>query len=339
MNKYNLAIIIPCYNSSRYLEDMLNSILLNTYQDWKVIAIDDHSTDNTISILDKYQKKDKRISFYLRNRFPKGAQTCRNIGFELSEGAKYVIWMDADDIIAPYCLEQRVNYMDKHRELDFAIFPAKRFINDPLEDNPDIWGYDYMGDTLRCFLNRTLMVVGWTNIYKRNAVTSRNLKWDERILSLQDADWNIQAIVSGMKYQYASKEGANIDYFYRTVHNGIASNIKTSHSHFMSHVYHINKTLDSLTNKQLEQYEDDIRGCLLEFACIMMKDKIAFDALTRIVWFQERRLFLLRLYLLRFFRGRGKFKIFRKEAYYHCNIRKKWWEYKRKNYDEIKKVK
>lgn len=334
---YNLAIIIPSWNCEEYISEMLDSILANTYKDYRVFIVDDCSTDNTQEIVKHYQDKDDRIILKERNRLPKGAQTCRNIGFELSEGAKYVIWFDADDIIAPYCLKQRINYMESHPSLDFAIFPAKRFERFPFDENTMVWGYDFLDDTLRCFLNRTLMVVGWTNIYKRDAIVSRSLCWDENILSLQDADWNIQAILSGMKYAYASKDEAKVDYFYRFVPNGIASNIRKSHKHFMSHIYHIEKTLNSLSNEYIIKYERDIRGCLLEFACIMMYDSEAFNALTKISWIQQRFTYLVRLKLLRLMKGHAKFRLFGSSARYHREIQSKWHDYQTKMFNNMKR--
>ena len=108
---------------------MLDSLLAQTFEDFRVFVVDDQSTDRSLDILNDYSKKDKRINVYIRDREPKGAQTCRNIGFDLTIGAKFVVFFDNDDLVAPYCLEQRVRFMELHQELDYAIFPVLLYSN------------------------------------------------------------------------------------------------------------------------------------------------------------------------------------------------------------------
>ena len=115
-----IAIVIPCWNCEKEITELLDSIILQTYEDWQVICVDDQSTDKTLKVLKEYSKNDNRINYLVRSRLPKGAQTCRNIGLEYSKDSKYICFFDSDDIIAPYCLEQRIRYMEQHPDLDFA---------------------------------------------------------------------------------------------------------------------------------------------------------------------------------------------------------------------------
>ena len=110
---YTLAVVIPCWNCEQYIGALLDCLLSQTLLDWKAFLIDDWCEDGTAGIIKSYEAKDARIRYYKRDREPKGAQTCRNIGFGLTEGAKYVVFFDSDDLIAPYCFEQRVLAMDK----------------------------------------------------------------------------------------------------------------------------------------------------------------------------------------------------------------------------------
>ncbi len=242
MNQYKLAIVIPSYNCSAYIGEMLDSIIANTFTNWRCFVVDDKSTDNTLELLRTYHNNDDRIIYKVRDRDPKGAQTCRNIGMELSDGAEYVIWFDADDIIAPYCLEQRVRYMENHPQLDFGVFPAKTFKKEisELDDSTSFYGYQITDDTLKAILDRTLPMVGWTNIYKRISVLEFNLEWDTNIMSLQDSDWNIQAIVKGCKFDYAVSEGAKVDYYYRIGTGGVSNKISST-KHGLSHLYYLQK--------------------------------------------------------------------------------------------------
>ena len=79
---YKLAIIIPSWNSQNDIGRMLESIQSNTFIDYKVFVVDDLSTDHTVDVVKQYCQQDSLITLAIRNREPKGAQTCRNIGFQ-----------------------------------------------------------------------------------------------------------------------------------------------------------------------------------------------------------------------------------------------------------------
>src|SRR5689334_10193362 len=116
-----VSIIIPCYNSEQWISESIESVLRQTYSNWEVILIDDGSSDNTVQIIQLFISKDSRIKYYLRDRLPKGGSVCRNIGLEKSRG-NFIIFLDSDDILADYCLEQRVTVMLIDSKLDFGIF-------------------------------------------------------------------------------------------------------------------------------------------------------------------------------------------------------------------------
>lgn len=291
MADYRLAIIIPSWNCSRYIAEMLDSIIANTFTDWRCFVVDDQSEDDSCDVIKAYQDKDDRIVLKVRDIEPKGAQTCRNIGFELSNGAEYVIWFDADDIIAPYCLEQRVAYMDRHSRLDFGIFPAKSFVNELWEINDQIflWGVRYGQDALQDMLKWCLPMVGWTNIYRRSSVIKFGLKWDERILSMQDSDFNISALVKGLKYEFAEDDDAMIDYFYRVCQkddNNTASKIFGT-KHLNSHLYLLNKIFSSLNKAQIVMYKRDLECYAYRFAQIFLQDKSKYIQFLKIPYIRS----------------------------------------------------
>ena len=270
-----LSIIIPTWNCEEYLHEMLDSILANKYSDWECFLIDDNSTDKTYEIINEYCKKDSRFHGKVRDRLPKGAQTCRNIGLNLSKDSKYIIWFDADDLISDYCLEQRVSYMESHKDLDFAIFPAITFMNESTFShnhtalsNKEVYSYGirYTDDSLRDILNGCLPMVGWTNIYRTDSVKKYNVNWDESVLSMQDADFNITNLAKGMRYNYAWDDGANVDYFYRSGQaNNLAKKILTI-EHLDSHIYLLNKTFKMLSSRFGKHYKKEMDNMTFRFA-------------------------------------------------------------------------
>lgn len=125
-----VSIIIPTFNREKFIEETLASICAQQYKNWEAIIVDDGSTDSTRDHIQKFISGDSRIKFFERNKIKKGASVCRNIGLEKAIG-DYVIFLDSDDILAPWCLEQRVECMVKNPGIDFAVFHAHTFRKNP----------------------------------------------------------------------------------------------------------------------------------------------------------------------------------------------------------------
>ena len=97
-----ITVIIPVYNVEKYIDNMLKSICGQTYQNLDLLLIDDGSTDNSLEVCRKWEKKDQRIRVYEQEN--QGVSRTRNRGIQLAEG-KYVMFLDADDWIEPNMLE------------------------------------------------------------------------------------------------------------------------------------------------------------------------------------------------------------------------------------------
>ena len=109
-----VSVVMPVYNAQKYLNKAIDSILAQTYKDFEFIIINDGSTDNSLQIIKKYQKKDKRI--IVKNKKNKGIVAALNDGIKLSRG-KYLARMDADDISLPSRFEVQVNFMEKNSKI------------------------------------------------------------------------------------------------------------------------------------------------------------------------------------------------------------------------------
>ena len=105
-----VSIIIPTYNRAHLIGETLDSVIAQTYTNWECIVVDDGSTDNTSELLQGYCNKDARFQYHQRpsNRL-KGANACRNYGFELSKG-EYINWFDSDDLMFNNKLTTKFEY-------------------------------------------------------------------------------------------------------------------------------------------------------------------------------------------------------------------------------------
>ena len=114
-----VSIIIPTFNSSKYLKATLKSVLSQTYANWECIIIDDGSTDDTILILKEYASKDSRFKWFFRpSSKPKGPSSARNYGLERVNG-EFVVFFDSDDLLLETCLENRIAFAKENPNFDF----------------------------------------------------------------------------------------------------------------------------------------------------------------------------------------------------------------------------
>ncbi len=108
------SIVIPVHNGERYLTESIDSCLNQTYANIEIIIVDDKSTDNTLNILREYERKDNRIKI-LPVEKQNGLGNVINIGIKESKG-KYIVRMDADDIMYPTRIEKQVEYLESNEE-------------------------------------------------------------------------------------------------------------------------------------------------------------------------------------------------------------------------------
>ncbi|MCI8881370.1 MAG: glycosyltransferase family 2 protein, partial [Clostridiaceae bacterium] len=93
-----ISIIVPVYNTEKYLKQCLDSIRLQTNHNLDIILIDDGSTDSSAEICDRYEKMDSRIRvFHIKNG---GVSNARNYGIQQAKGT-WILFQDSDDWIEP----------------------------------------------------------------------------------------------------------------------------------------------------------------------------------------------------------------------------------------------
>ena len=195
-----VSIITPSFNREAFVSQTLDSLLAQTYESWENVVVDDGSTDKTKEIISEYAVRDSRIKLYDRDEKikPKGACACRNQGVDLCEG-KYLIFLDTDDLLEPFCLEQRAQVMEDNPELDFAIFPSLMFREKP-HDLGLWWNIDKETDELTRQFHQDAICQG-TGVIWRKSAFNRIGQWDEALYLWQDIDLFFRAYIQDYKYQ------------------------------------------------------------------------------------------------------------------------------------------
>ncbi|WP_228850344.1 glycosyltransferase family 2 protein [Aegicerativicinus sediminis] len=131
-----VSVLMPVYNSEKYLAEAIDSVVASTYQNWELIIVDDRSNDRSHEIAKTFQEKDKRIKVYV-NKINLGDYPNRNQAVSYAKG-KYLKFVDHDDYIYPYGLEQLVYYMEQFPEAGYGLcsLPQDKARIFPFQLNP-----------------------------------------------------------------------------------------------------------------------------------------------------------------------------------------------------------
>ncbi len=215
-----LSIIIPTYNSEKYIERTLLSVFNQTYNRYEVIVSDDGSNDKTITIVreifDRYKDKNTRL---LINEH-RGPSTARNKGIESAKN-EWIAFLDSDDLWLPQKLQRVAGFIVKNPEVNLIC-------------HNEIWKRD-AGDILFDYANNfDRKIHPFLSLYRRNTLSAsatvikkglleRAGLFDPEMPSAQDYDlWLRIAMLSELRLEYISE---TLSYYFTTEGN-ISSDIE-----------------------------------------------------------------------------------------------------------------
>lgn len=105
------SVIMPAYNSEKYIDEAIESVIRQTYKNWELIIVNDASTDDTEKIIKSYEEKDKRIKL-ISLAENQGVANARNMAIQIAEG-RYIAFLDADDYWEKEKLQEQIKFMKK----------------------------------------------------------------------------------------------------------------------------------------------------------------------------------------------------------------------------------
>ncbi|MBQ7840771.1 MAG: glycosyltransferase family 2 protein [Lachnospiraceae bacterium] len=119
-----VSIVVPVYNAAAYIEKTVEMVKKQSFADWELILVDDHSADTSRSILERLAAQDDRISLMVQKDGIKGAANARNLGTQHAVG-RYLAFLDADDVWKEDKLERELAFM-KEKDAAF-VFTSYEF--------------------------------------------------------------------------------------------------------------------------------------------------------------------------------------------------------------------
>jgi len=219
-----VAIIIPCYNLDGYLDNCLNSCILQSYRNIQIIAINDGSTDNTGQTIDQYAAVDNRImALHLENG---GVSRARKIAIAKSD-ADFFFFLDGDDSMPLNTIELMVNAaMQSEADIVVANMFWERENGFELVENPQIGKIDSLGFIRRLVAERDFSL--GAKIYASKLFTS-DINYFEDLKRGEDALLSMQ-LIKKANYVFGIPDVA---YYYRNRLTSISrtNNPKTSYFH------------------------------------------------------------------------------------------------------------
>lgn len=215
-----ISIIIPVYNTQKYISECLDSVINQTVKDWRVILINDGSTDNSLSVCEHYAAADDRI--ILINKKNSGVSDSRNVGINASDG-DFIVFLDSDDRIHPNMLEKlREKMISENSDICVCGFSKFDENNKTVKwSAPDgSWRGDDFFNIFGKLYDMTLLSGPCFKMYRSNIIKENNILFDVNRSLGEDLTFNLQY------YAYCNSLCCVSEpmYEYRTVKNTSLSN-------------------------------------------------------------------------------------------------------------------
>ena len=238
-----VSIIIPTYNRAHLISETLDSILTQTYQNWECIIVDDGSTDKTNEVLSHYLK-DKRFQYHQRPSVkPKGANSCRNYGYELSKG-EFVKLFDSDDLMKSNLLEFQLNSFIKTTDVSICKLEYYDFDNNKSLGESTIYSNNLIEDY---FVGKVVFYISGP-LWLRTFLEKQKVLFDEKISNLDDWDFNLRMLYSNPVINYTDESLIQ----YRVYENSLSREIdKLNFKEIQSEFFAQEKHLELLRNNNI----------------------------------------------------------------------------------------
>ena len=183
MLEKRVTIIVPVYNTEKYLSRCLESIIQQTYKNLEILLINDGSTDESLNICRKYEKIDERISII--NNINSGVSKSRNDGLEVATG-EYIYFSDSDDFLERNAIEYMVNFC-KEQVSDLLICGYYEDIDGKREKKEWENRFISIEDAQNSILDPN--GVGgylWNKFFKKDIIDAYHIRFDEKISIWED---------------------------------------------------------------------------------------------------------------------------------------------------------
>lgn len=256
-NNVKVSIITPVYNADAYLEGCLKSILGQTLKEIEVFVVDDGSSDNSWKIIEKYAKKDNRITAIQQENA--GAAVARNRGLELAKG-EYIGFVDSDDYVDS-------DYFEKlyHTAVQNNADIARAYVKSEIETGGNYQishstkGYDdyYNVSSVQKVKENKLNLTSsnWLAVYRRSLVEDNGIRFVPDIRTGQDNIFNLHISYPANKVAFV--DSSNPTYYHMNRRDGsLMTGYNFTAAGLLSRMLVVQETVSFMNS--VEDYDEDV---------------------------------------------------------------------------------
>ena len=252
-----VSVIMPIWNSEKFINQAVDSVINQTYKNLEIILVDDCSTDGTYRILEDYAKKDNRIKLIRNEKNLQNAET-RNVGIRVATG-KYLYFIDSDDWIDSDYIENMVDAAEKSGAdmvMNFGVYHYyNKFNKKPAFDfvkNKELDDRNY----LFTMINGTV----WNKLYRTDVQKAHNIYFNDKYIIINDTIFSLKFMANSQKIIGINKKS----FYYWRYRKGSVSYIllkKKNYDEFIEAQYELS---NYLKNNNLENSGRLVNLCFYE---------------------------------------------------------------------------
>ncbi len=228
-----ISVVIPVYNTQKYILQCLESVYKQNFSDYEVILVDDGSPDDSARIIQQFSADKGLANFHMVHKENGGLCSARNFGTQMAKG-QWIAHVDSDDWIEPDYLSSMANAI-KETDADFCLIGFRAY--DDISKKYDVWSdYPLYSGTLPEDMHAlTSFDYTWARMYKKSIIDTHNLSFDERIKHCEDNAFNFDYIRFVRKFVCVSYIGYN---YRRNVSGSLtkATNSPQKRAHIFGHM-------------------------------------------------------------------------------------------------------
>lgn len=264
MKKDSIGIIVPVYKAEKYITKCIESILAQTYTNFRLILVDDGTPDNAGKICDDYAKKDPRITVIHQDNA--GVTRARARGVEEAAGCEFITFVDSDDTIIPNALYQLRNAMADDTDIVISHVAGYNYPNVLYIEKEEYLHYLISGHTLSC--------APWGKLFRNALFSDWIFDIPHQIVYGEDLLMNIRL---GFKSNKGIVVLNKIIYRYYINQNGCDRTFKTSPDYENLFLEHL---LYSIPSIELNKYYKDT----IEKRVSILKSLIGYKYIPNKEW-------------------------------------------------------
>lgn len=186
-----ISIIVPIYNSEKYLHRCIDSILAQTFTNFELLLINDGSTDKSGEICDEYAIKDSRVRVFHKENG--GVSSARNLGLNNAVG-EWISFCDSDDVVYSSWLDNFHEKITSTLDLIVQGFDCdKSLCGEKYHQNLSFCGS--VNEGLELLFDNKIVGYLWCKLFKRSIIETYNLRFDERFDILEDECFVVSYLV------------------------------------------------------------------------------------------------------------------------------------------------